>query len=225
MQISGTFFSRLGRVGFHRCGLIAAFLAMAGAAWPQTAQTATGALRGQIADESGAVIPDAAITLTSTAGESQAVKSGPDGAFSATGLRPGSYTVRVVITGFAVFEKRGIQITAGQTQTLNVPLRISLGKQEVTVEDQSGATVSTDPANNAGALILRGEDLEALPDDPDDLESDLQALAGPFARSGSTRIPSRPNMTTWVLDASRSSPSPGRINFTARRFSTSATNR
>jgi hypothetical protein len=159
-------------------GAIAAFLLMAGAG---RAQTSTGALRGQIADESGALIPDAAITLTGTAGEVQSVKSGPDGAFNVTGLAPGSYTVRVVVTGFAVFEKKGIRIAADRTQTLNIPLRISLGKQEVTVEDQPGTTVSTDPSNNAGALVLRGEDLEALPDDPDDLESDLQALAGPSA--------------------------------------------
>jgi hypothetical protein len=41
--------------------------------------------------------------------------------------------------------------------------------------------VSTDPSQNAGALILRGADLDALSDDPDDLQSDLEALAGPSA--------------------------------------------
>jgi len=83
MEISGTFFSRRGRGRFHRCGLIAAFLAMTGAAWAQTAQTAQttmGALRGQIADESGALIPDAAITLTSNQGESQTVRADRTGA-------------------------------------------------------------------------------------------------------------------------------------------------
>ncbi|MBV9771076.1 MAG: TonB-dependent receptor [Bryobacterales bacterium] len=38
-----------------------------------------------------------------------------------------------------------------------------------------------DPSQNAGALVLRGEDLKALSDDPDDLQADLQALAGPSA--------------------------------------------
>ena len=38
-----------------------------------------------------------------------------------------------------------------------------------------------EPDNNATALVLRGEDLAALPDDPDDLADALQALAGPGA--------------------------------------------
>ncbi len=49
------------------------------------------------------------------------------------------------------------------------------------MEAESAPTVSTEASNNAGALVLRGSDLDALPDDPDDLQSDLQALAGPSA--------------------------------------------
>ena len=41
--------------------------------------------------------------------------------------------------------------------------------------------VSTDPDNNAGAVVLKGADLDALPEDPDDLAAALQALAGPSA--------------------------------------------
>ena len=37
------------------------------------------------------------------------------------------------------------------------------------------------PASNAGAIVIQGKDLEALSDDPDELQSDLQALAGPSA--------------------------------------------
>ncbi|HEV2834427.1 MAG TPA: TonB-dependent receptor, partial [Pyrinomonadaceae bacterium] len=41
--------------------------------------------------------------------------------------------------------------------------------------------VSTEPENNAGAVVLKGDDIDALPDDPDDLAAALQALAGPSA--------------------------------------------
>jgi hypothetical protein len=41
--------------------------------------------------------------------------------------------------------------------------------------------LSTEPENNAGAVVLKGEDIDALPDDPDDLAAALQALAGPSA--------------------------------------------
>jgi len=49
------------------------------------------------------------------------------------------------------------------------------------VEDSAGPSVSTEASNNASAVILRGADLDALPDDPDDLAEALQALAGPSA--------------------------------------------
>jgi hypothetical protein len=67
------------------------------------------------------------------------------------------------------------------TQTLNLQLKIVSTGEQVTVQENSGPTVSTEAANNASALVLRGDDLQALSDDPDDLMADLQALAGPAA--------------------------------------------
>ena len=54
--------------------------------------------------------------------------------------------------------------------------------------DQNGARIDTDPAGNAGALILQKADLEALSDDRDDFAADLQALAGPAAGPNSGQI-------------------------------------
>ena len=45
-----------------------------------------------------------------------------------------------------------------------------------------------DPSQNAAQLVLRKEDLDALPDDPDDLAKDLQALAGPSAGPGGGQV-------------------------------------
>ena len=45
----------------------------------------------------------------------------------------------------------------------------------------SGTTLSTDPDSNASATVIKGKDLEALSDDPDELSSELTALAGPSA--------------------------------------------
>jgi len=73
-----------------------------------------------------------------------------------------------------------VQIIAGQLQQLNIPLTIQIEEQKVEVSDSS-TTVGVDPTNNAGAVVLKGADLEALSDDPDELLSDLQALAGPSA--------------------------------------------
>src|SRR5207245_5427044 len=48
-------------------------------------------------------------------------------------------------------------------------------------QEAAGTALSTDSSNNASAVVLRGAELEALSDDPDDLAADLAALAGPSA--------------------------------------------
>src|SRR5205823_12894801 len=57
----------------------------------------------------------------------------------------------------------------------------------VTVGD-SATTLSTDSGSNASGQVLKGDDLEALPDDPDDLQAALLALAGPAAGPGGGAI-------------------------------------
>ncbi len=51
----------------------------------------------------------------------------------------------------------------------------------MTVQENATPALSTDSSSNASAVVLRGADLDALSDDPDDLAADLQALAGPSA--------------------------------------------
>ena len=53
-------------------------------------------------------------------------------------------------------------------------------KQNVEVQEET-PTVSVSPENSAGTIVLKGKDLDALSDDPDELQSELQALAGPSA--------------------------------------------
>ena len=67
-------------------------------------------------------------------------------------------------------------------------MNVESQKQELNVTESAVNQVNTEPANNASALVLRQEDLDALPDDPDDLQADLQALAGPSAGPGGSQI-------------------------------------
>src|SRR5579872_4649548 len=144
------------------------------------AQSSLGILKGTVADESGAVIPGAKVTAAGPGGIVKSVETQTDGSFTLTGLAVGSWTVQATSPGLSQQQPAKIDITGG-TQTLNLVLRVALEKQEVTVSEQSNNMISTDPSNNAGALVLKGEDLDALSDDPDDLQQDLQALAGPAA--------------------------------------------
>ena len=142
--------------------------------------TVTGTLRGQVADPSGAVIPQASLTVTSAAGVSRTGTSDATGQYAIPGLPPGQYTVTVQATGFSTFTSPPVRIAAGQTQHLNISLAIQMEQQQVQVSGDTPG-VSVDPDSNVSAVVLTGKDLDALSDDPDELSNELTALAGPAA--------------------------------------------
>ena len=105
----------------------------------------TGGLRGTISDQSGALVPGAQIRVTSESGVAREVISTGDGSYTMNGLAPGKYTVRVSSAGLSQPEASTVDIT-GAVATLNISLRLVLEKQEVTVQEQLGGQVDTDPA-------------------------------------------------------------------------------
>ncbi len=144
------------------------------------AQTGTGTIRGQVTDPSAAAVVGASIMATAPDGTSLAATTNRDGVFELKGVAPGKYTVEVIAKGFALYKNDAVQVAAGQVQQLTIALTIEEEQQQVTVTDQSGA-VDVSPTNNAGAIVINGAALDALPDDPDELQTDLTALAGPSA--------------------------------------------
>jgi hypothetical protein len=148
-------------------------------AFAATAQTTTGGVRGVLSDNSGAIIPGANVSISGN-GVQRTVGTQADGSYSIVGLAPGQYTVHVAFTGFNTVDRQ-VTVNAGSSLDVPIQLQVALEKQQVTVEAEAGPSVSVAPDNNATSLVLKGEDLQALPDDPDDLSDALQALAGPGA--------------------------------------------
>jgi hypothetical protein len=146
---------------------------------PVFAQSPTGSLQGRVLDPSGAVIPQAQVTITSASGKTSNVVSDAGGSYQVRGLTAGNYTVNATTPGFADFTA-DVTLAAGQSKTLNIAMQIQTEKQQVQVEADT-PTVDTSPDQNANAVVLKGKDLDALSDDPDELENQLQALAGPAA--------------------------------------------
>src|SRR5438309_3175569 len=144
------------------------------------AQTTAGSLNGVVTDQSGGVIAKAAVRLTDASGASLDSTTNRDGLYEFKGLVPGTYILKAVAKGFAIFTEENVQILAGKTQQLNIGLVIQAEDEKVEVSDSS-TKVDVDPSNNAGTVVMKGKDLEALSDDPDELQSELQALAGPSA--------------------------------------------
>jgi hypothetical protein len=145
------------------------------------AQQSLGTLRGNVRDELGGVIIGAAVTATDAAGVEKTAETDEQGNYVFTGLPPGRYTLRINQGGFAPFENAAVEVQAGRTDPLDIVLTVAIEQEEVTVTAE--APVGTEAESQAGAVVLRGEDLDALPDDPEDLSEALQALAGPGAGS------------------------------------------
>lgn len=153
-----------------------AILTFSGSVFSQAA----GSLRGVVKDPSGAVIPGAVVTAKSATGQTASATSGADGTYQLKGLTPGQYSISATAEDFAPFLKAGVAVAAGKPQTLDISMEIEVVKQNVQVESE-GSTLDTASANNANTVVLSGKDLDALSDDPDELQSELQALAGPSA--------------------------------------------
>jgi hypothetical protein len=147
---------------------------------PLFAQTSSGTLRCQVNDPSGGAVTQATVLVTSATGQTQSVQGNRDGVYEFNALAPGKYTVKAIAKGFALYEQHEVEITAGQVQKLNISLQIEEEVQKITVSGEAPA-VSVNPENNASALVISGKELESLSDDPDELQSELEALAGPSA--------------------------------------------
>jgi len=149
---------------------------------PATPAT-TATVHGHVADPSGAMIPGAAITITTPAGTAVTqTTADASGSYSASGLAPGSYIVQANVEGFAPFASQAIPLAAGQVKRVDISMAMVVEQQSVVVTDEEEMpTVSVEAGGNASAVVIKGKDLDALSDDPDELSSELTALAGPSA--------------------------------------------
>ncbi len=140
------------------------------------AQQNTGALRGTVTDQLGSLVIGAKVTVRNSRGVVTTATTNSSGVYEFRRLEPGTYELKVVSPGFSVYEEKEIEIQARELKTVNAQLEVALEDQQVTVDDRH---ISTDSDNNQNALVLRGRELEALPNDPQALASALQAMAGP----------------------------------------------
>ncbi|HJQ69038.1 MAG TPA: TonB-dependent receptor [Blastocatellia bacterium] len=149
-------------------------------------QRAATTLRGKVTDQLGGVIGEAAVTLINAKGAETTVTTDGEGSYLFKDVEPGSYVLRIIATGFAVFEDNAVEIAQGQSNTINAKLTATIAKQELAVTAQT--PLNTEPDNNASAIVLRGTDLDSLPDDPDELAAALRMLAGPSAGPSGAQI-------------------------------------
>jgi len=141
------------------------------------AQQTRGSLRGVIKDELGATIVGATVTLVDAKPDEKSATTNGEGAYVFIGLAPGKYVVRASATGFANADETEVDLKAGARESLDLTLKVTIEEQKVTIAAET--PLSTESTNNANQTLITGKDLDALPDDPDELAAALQALAGP----------------------------------------------
>jgi hypothetical protein len=106
-------------------------------------QAETGQVAGTAQDPSGAVVPNATVTLTNTGtGAARTATTGPNGEYVFTNLQPGTYSVSVTAAGFNAY-KQNVQVTVGSRNTVDAKLALTSSGTVVEVTGEGGAIVNT----------------------------------------------------------------------------------
>jgi hypothetical protein len=162
--------------------LLLAFVVLAAGASAQT-PSSPGVLRVTVVDQSGAVIVGATVTVSGAEPATQsvaapAVKTFDNGVATIPGLTPGRYTIKAEFPGFDIRLLNDVRVRAGDNKQVAV-LPIQKLESSVTVA-QDRQEAAADPRQSFGTVLTR-DAIEALSDDPAQLQQQLQDMAGPGA--------------------------------------------
>src|SRR5256714_7526074 len=141
------------------------------------AQQSRGTRRGVVRDELGGLVSGAVITLTAANGDRKMGTAGDNGEYIFDGLNPGKYNVTGAAKGFAPTDQMPVEVAANRSTSIELVLKVAIAEQRVTVNSET--PVSVEATNNGDQRVVAGNDLDALPDNPEELAAALQALAGP----------------------------------------------
>jgi Carboxypeptidase regulatory-like domain/TonB dependent receptor/TonB-dependent Receptor Plug Domain len=157
-----------------RLHLLLAFLLIGSfqMAWVATAkaQVSGATLSGLVTDEQGGPVANATISIKNAGtGVAREVTSNTDGIYSAPNLLPGEYEVTVTATGFQTLTEKGITLTVGGQQSLNLVMKVGALSQTVEVnaaipdiQTTSSTVSSTVDSTTMRELPLNGRDWTSL---------------------------------------------------------------
>ncbi len=132
-------------------------------------------LRGTVLDETRAYMVAIPVVLDDGKGNKYTTQTDEKGQYRFIGVKPGIYTLTVEAEGFAAFSEQ-IDLTGRPRAPFDVVLKVFIAEQ-VEVKDTEAA-ISAEPDKNLSAVTLTAKELEALPDDPDELLNTLRQMAG-----------------------------------------------
>ena len=153
-----------------------------------SAQTATGNLQGRVTDSTGAVVPDAKITVENEAtGVSLALLTNSSGNFNRSFLLPGNYQITVEKAGFAKYITNHIRVDVDQSP--NVDIQLKVGEISTTVEvTASGTLLATSTATVT--TVVDNKELVDLPSNGRGITGLFRLVPGVMAQNGAA--------TPWI---------------------------
>ena len=158
--------------------VLAALMVVAGLAAPVLAQERPGTLTITVYDTTGLAIAAANVTLTSPDGTATQQLADEKGVATFPALVPGKYAVVAEFPGFDPNAAADLNVRAGRTTKQDVTLEIAGFVEQVEVEQDTADRAVTDAFSTA----LTSSQIDALADDPDEMATQLEQLAGPGAR-------------------------------------------
>jgi hypothetical protein len=139
-------------------------------------------VRVVVADQSGAIIVNATVTLQPTDPPGQPLESATNDQGEAlfSNVMAGRYAIRAEFPGFDPRQIDDVRVRGGNSVRRELKLNIAKVAEDVQV-GQDPRDRALDPRGNAFGNVLTREQIEALPDDPDEMEEALKQMAGPGA--------------------------------------------
>src|SRR5216684_2591592 len=165
-----------------------AFFAVMLAAVSVSAQTPRPPAQGQllvtVVDQTGAVLPAATVTIAgledaTTQKTRDPIAASDQGLATVAGLAPGRYSVQAAFPGFQTNVVKDARVRAGDNK-LTITLALERINDSVTVA-QDAVLAAVDPRGSSFGTALTRDQIDALSDDPDTLQRQLNDLAGPGA--------------------------------------------
>jgi hypothetical protein len=121
----------------------------------------TGTIQGRVADQTGAVVPGAKVTVRNTGTNvTRVIQTDEQGEYRVTLLQPGKYEVTAEATGMAKTVRPEIQLEVGSTATVNFELKVAAGESTITVTDTAPVT---EPERTEVTNVVGQKAVEELP--------------------------------------------------------------
>lgn len=148
---------------------------------PAPSAKTTAIFSGTVTDPTGAIIPNATVTITTANSPARSVTADDAARFTFRDLSPGTYTVSAAFPGFATTTIPAFKLSDGQHSSIKIALALATEQQEVNVGSDGSVL---DPSHNGDATTIKGSAIDLLSNNSSLLTQQLQGMSGGIGETG-----------------------------------------